>query len=63
MADVHAELWEAADDWYFRIVAANGEELARSSEGYRNRADAERALELVTCEVVRIEVLEVEPTR
>ena len=38
-------------DWYWRMVAANGETVADSAEGYTRRADAERAarrmLELV----------------
>jgi len=44
-ADPHIELYKATDgDWYFRLIAANNEEITRSSEGYENRADAIAAI-------------------
>jgi len=32
----------------FRIIAKNGEQLAKSSEGYANLQDCERAARLIT---------------
>ena len=41
MKTPHVEVWKGSDgDYYFRFVAANGEQITRSSEGYRNRVDA-----------------------
>jgi len=41
----HVELYVGEDgDWYFRFVADNGEQITRSSEGYRNRGDAVEAI-------------------
>lgn len=37
----------ASEVFRFRILAANGEELARSSEGYLHREDCQRAASLV----------------
>ena len=37
----HVEVFKGADDdYYWRIKATNGEELARSSEGYDSRYGA-----------------------
>lgn len=36
-----------ANRWRWRLVAANGRVVAASSEGYANRADAERNARLV----------------
>jgi len=48
MSDRHVELFRGEDgDWYFRFVAANGEQITRSSEGYRNRQDAIDAMILI----------------
>lgn len=42
-------------EWYWRFIAANGKETARSSETYRNRVDAIRSAELTTgCYGVRL---------
>lgn len=35
-----AEVYRGADgDWYSRVLDADGHQLFRSSEGYRNKAD------------------------
>lgn len=40
----HAELFQGADEqWYFRILAANGEQIA-ASEGYTRKDDARDTL-------------------
>ena len=39
-------------DWYFRIKAGNGRELARSSEGYRQKRSAVRAASLILIDPV-----------
>ncbi len=44
---IRYEVVKAADDeWFFRIVAANGETLAHS-ENYRHRSDADHAITLI----------------
>jgi len=44
---IYYEVVKAVDDQYFfRIVAANGETLAHS-ENYRHRSDAEHAITLI----------------
>jgi uncharacterized protein YegP (UPF0339 family) len=57
MGDIHGVLYRSGKDgdWYFRIMAANGEEIARSSEGYANRTDALSTLELLLGDSVNIE--------
>lgn len=48
MSQTHYELYrDAAGEWRWRFVAANGETVAVSSEGYENRADARTAIERV----------------
>jgi len=43
----HVEIYTGTDgDFYFRFVAENGEEITRSSEGYADKRDAIRAIEL-----------------
>lgn len=40
------ELFTGSDgDWYWRFIASNGEEIARSSEGYRRKIDCSSAFE------------------
>lgn len=34
-------------DWWWRYVASNGNEISRSSEGYRNKADCRRSIEIM----------------
>jgi len=55
--DLHVELYRGQDGgWHFRFVAANGEELTRSSEGYKSKADAMHAARLAHGNLVRIDV-------
>jgi uncharacterized protein YegP (UPF0339 family) len=44
------------DDWYFRIIADNGEQLAMS-EGYRRKIDAQKTAEQFVDEI-EVEVVE-----
>jgi uncharacterized protein YegP (UPF0339 family) len=40
----HVEVFEGEDeDFYWRRVGANGEEVSRSSEGYSTQSNANRA--------------------
>jgi len=36
-----------ADEWRWRYKAANGEEIAKSSEGYKHKGDCEHGIALV----------------
>ena len=46
MAAEKVELFKGENgEWWFRFVASNGEEITRSSEGYKNRGDALEAVE------------------
>jgi uncharacterized protein YegP (UPF0339 family) len=55
MTELKVELYRADDgDWYFRFIAANGEQLTRSSEGYQNKADAMHAARLAHGNLVAI---------
>lgn len=38
---------DAAGNWRWRLVAANGRTIADSGEGYFNRPDCERGISLV----------------
>lgn len=38
---------DAAGEWRWRLVAANGQVIATSGEGYTRKADAERAVDTV----------------
>ncbi|MDB5591041.1 DUF1508 domain-containing protein [Enterovirga sp.] len=38
---------DAAGDWRWRLRATNGNVVADSAEGYRNREDCERGIALV----------------
>ena len=38
---------EAGGDWRWRLRTQNGNVIADSAEGYRQRADCERGIELV----------------
>lgn len=41
------QLYKGTDaDWWWRFVHANGHEIFRSSEGYKNRLDAVNGIEL-----------------
>lgn len=41
------QLYKGRDnDWWWKFVHENGREIFRSSEGYRNRADAIHSVEL-----------------
>ncbi len=38
---------DAKSEWYWTFQAENGETIARSSEGYRNRADCLHSIRIV----------------
>jgi uncharacterized protein YegP (UPF0339 family) len=38
---------DASGEWRWRLKALNGQIIATSGEGYRNSADAKKAIELV----------------
>jgi uncharacterized protein YegP (UPF0339 family) len=46
MSEPHFTVYEAADGFRWRLVAANGEKVA-SGEAYTRREDAERAVETI----------------
>ena len=39
---------DAAKEWRWRITASNGDIIAASCEGYRNKVDAEKNLRYIT---------------
>lgn len=43
---------DGAGDWRWRLVADNGKIIANSGEGYRNRLDMIKAIDLVRSSVV-----------
>jgi uncharacterized protein YegP (UPF0339 family) len=48
MPDARFELFvDAADEWRWRLVAANGNIIADSGEGYTSKQGAERGIESV----------------
>lgn len=59
----HVELYTGEDgDWWFRSIAENGEQITRSSEGYRNKGDALAAIRIAHGETVAIQdPLDLEP--
>jgi len=38
---------DRADEWRWRYMAKNGEEIAKSSEGYKNKGDCTHGIDLV----------------
>ena len=44
------EVWQSKNDkqWYARIVATNHKQIWRTSEGYRRKKTALRAIEILT---------------
>lgn len=50
MAAVYPNYWQKKDQsghWYWIYYAKNGEEIARSSESYVNRADCTHSIKLL----------------
>ncbi|PZU62302.1 MAG: hypothetical protein DI552_00070 [Brevundimonas sp.] len=43
-------------DWYWRLIADNGESIAIGGEGYRNEADCDYAIDLVRGHAASTEV-------
>ena len=44
----HEVYKDAAKEWRWRIVAKNGDIIAASCEGYKNKVDAEKNLRYIT---------------
>lgn len=40
---VTVEVWQAKDGWRWKLIAANGEEVAESGEAYASEFNAQRA--------------------
>jgi len=38
---------DKAEEWRWKLKAANGESIANSGEGYKNKSDCEHGIDLV----------------
>lgn len=55
------EIYQGKDnDWYWRYIAANGEEMVKSSEGYVTYYNARRAAENARRAMPEVPVVEAE---
>lgn len=45
--ETHFERYKSGDEWYWRLRAANGEPIADSGEGYKEKSDCTHGIHLV----------------
>jgi uncharacterized protein YegP (UPF0339 family) len=53
---VYRSFWRR--EWRWKLIAANGETLAVSSEGYRNKGDCRNAIEAIQREASKAVIRE-----
>lgn len=43
------KIWKSDADsyWYWRYIASNGEQISRSTDGYYNKSDCRRSIEIM----------------
>ena len=50
---------DQASEWRWRLKAGNGEKIAASGEGYKNKADCKHAIDLVKSTGEHTQVVEI----